>query len=932
MQNPYQAQRQREEKALAQYVDVLVDTKVNEELLRVKPIQVDGLRGWNKAATKIQAWVRKCQAQRNWPEKQKQLAEEKKRRQERKETAYIPYVLRIQRQYRIYRTINLLRSYKEAKAWRLCWADSVQDQERKASALAENAIEEWSTEQVASWAQGRGLDPTVFITGCISGGILLLLDEMELSELGIKAFTERLKVMIFVKEEVDKLRGQQELERSMSVPLELFLRSPNTPPCSGWYILVEGEKVNGMPLWKRRVGAFWLFSGLRNTWLIGDKQEADEKFNCDTGFLTHPTVHNGVMPQHLKGPWDRFTLRGWAADEMIAFLTPDTIDVLLVDIVRQLQSVWRGKKARHVAAQRKEELRKKQELASAIKIQSLCRSWKAKKVRRERLLRKRAAERAALAALRNAAATKIQAMYRGASARTAVKQMRQEREGAVRKIQANFRGCQGRQRAKSRRLESKKQDVAATKIQARHRGNQDRSRAKRQLEELDRQRREWKAEMARREAAAVKIQASARGRAARREVARRREPPPPSKDDAAMVIQGRVRARAAKKDALLRKDKKLGPDAIRIQHWYRAVKQREHRRKHYKRIVQVTLLKEQLGAQTQYYKLASLRHRLVLEMEQAAARAIQDAYRGWLMRAQFHKLAAAKVALDQQVAEERRLSLERQSRAKAEKLARFREFIDWLHVFGGRKHRAAAERIQGRLVRIPQAKRLAAEKKAEHAERMRCRRAATLLQAAARRKQAYMALRRLMNVYCGRGKGAAVIEDLQQRLLEQAAQMSGLSHPHQLVDIQLRMHRLALKMSSCPLVGPYEALRLAVTPWLCSVPVRSVIVKTKRSKAEEHNSHRDQAWRSVLEESSDSEEEYMCRAHALCSDDAEEYVVQQVPQILRGEVQSVLLTLAAIDPNEGNRLLLMYRGVFNGLPVKRSWQRSSTLAVFGAFT
>eukprot|EP00929_Paragymnodinium_shiwhaense_P111832 TRINITY_DN8011_c0_g1_i2.p2 TRINITY_DN8011_c0_g1~~TRINITY_DN8011_c0_g1_i2.p2 ORF type:complete len:459 (+),score=120.46 TRINITY_DN8011_c0_g1_i2:166-1542(+) len=365
MQNPYQAQRQREEKALAQYVDVLVDTKVNEELLRVKPIQVDGLRGWNKAATKIQAWVRKCQAQRNWPEKQKQLAEEKKRRQERKETAYIPYVLRIQRQYRIYRTINLLRSYKEAKAWRLCWADSVQDQERKASALAENAIEEWSTEQVASWAQGRGLDPTVFITGCISGGILLLLDEMELSELGIKAFTERLKVMIFVKEEVDKLRGQQELERSMSVPLELFLRSPNTPPCSGWYILVEGEKVNGMPLWKRRVGAFWLFSGLRNTWLIGDKQEADEKFNCDTGFLTHPTVHNGVMPQHLKGPWDRFTLRGWAADEMIAFLTPDTIDVLLVDIVRQLQSVWRGKKARHVAAQRKEELRKKQEIVES---------------------------------------------------------------------------------------------------------------------------------------------------------------------------------------------------------------------------------------------------------------------------------------------------------------------------------------------------------------------------------------------------------------------------------------------------------------------------------------------------------------------------------------------------------------------------------------
>eukprot|EP00929_Paragymnodinium_shiwhaense_P033086 TRINITY_DN18235_c0_g2_i3.p1 TRINITY_DN18235_c0_g2~~TRINITY_DN18235_c0_g2_i3.p1 ORF type:complete len:2059 (+),score=493.11 TRINITY_DN18235_c0_g2_i3:110-6286(+) len=100
-----------------------------------------------------------------------------------------------------------------------------------------------------------------------------------------------------------KARGLAQQRCWSSIAASLEVTSPLLPQCGGLYdLLVVGEDmmtVRGMPLWKHRKRDFWLFPGPSGQWHIGDEQEAEQAFDCDTGLLVTLNEHEGRTPDDL---------------------------------------------------------------------------------------------------------------------------------------------------------------------------------------------------------------------------------------------------------------------------------------------------------------------------------------------------------------------------------------------------------------------------------------------------------------------------------------------------------------------------------------------------------------------------------------------------------------------------------------------------------
>eukprot|EP00929_Paragymnodinium_shiwhaense_P034673 TRINITY_DN18836_c0_g1_i1.p1 TRINITY_DN18836_c0_g1~~TRINITY_DN18836_c0_g1_i1.p1 ORF type:complete len:1757 (+),score=410.38 TRINITY_DN18836_c0_g1_i1:207-5477(+) len=71
-------------------------------------------------------------------------------------------------------------------------------------------------------------------------------------------------------------------------------------PVAGAYDVEVGVLKNLMPLWKRRGGGFWLFSGPSERWFIGDDFAFDEDFTLDEGEICAKDAHAGQLP-HESG-------------------------------------------------------------------------------------------------------------------------------------------------------------------------------------------------------------------------------------------------------------------------------------------------------------------------------------------------------------------------------------------------------------------------------------------------------------------------------------------------------------------------------------------------------------------------------------------------------------------------------------------------------
>mmetsp|Transcript_20358 Transcript_20358/g.64001 ORF Transcript_20358/g.64001 Transcript_20358/m.64001 type:complete len:665 (+) Transcript_20358:408-2402(+) len=101
-------------------------------------------------------------------------------------------------------------------------------------------------------------------------------------------------------------------------PLVLQVVSPNEQAaCSGEYTLCSGEEANGSPLWQKRDGGRWLYSGVDGKWYVGGPLSRRYDFQCASGFLCCGQVHGGRMPDSIAGAWEVGNGSSWRQDRDI---------------------------------------------------------------------------------------------------------------------------------------------------------------------------------------------------------------------------------------------------------------------------------------------------------------------------------------------------------------------------------------------------------------------------------------------------------------------------------------------------------------------------------------------------------------------------------------------------------------------------------------
>jgi len=75
--------------------------------------------------------------------------------------------------------------------------------------------------------------------------------------------------------------------------------SSRQPACAGDYHLVSGLCPAGLPLWKKRDGYRWLYSGADGRWYVGGKFSWASRFHCAAGYIFSVKPHEGALPHEI---------------------------------------------------------------------------------------------------------------------------------------------------------------------------------------------------------------------------------------------------------------------------------------------------------------------------------------------------------------------------------------------------------------------------------------------------------------------------------------------------------------------------------------------------------------------------------------------------------------------------------------------------------
>eukprot|EP00929_Paragymnodinium_shiwhaense_P095561 TRINITY_DN56756_c0_g1_i1.p1 TRINITY_DN56756_c0_g1~~TRINITY_DN56756_c0_g1_i1.p1 ORF type:complete len:2798 (+),score=582.29 TRINITY_DN56756_c0_g1_i1:165-8558(+) len=125
-------------------------------------------------------------------------------------------------------------------------------------------------------------------------------------------------------------------------PRVVHVSAPNQIQLVGEYEVVPGALANDFPLWKKTDDNFYLYSGLSGQWLVGDAEEMEQMFACDTGFIATQYAHGGLLPHELAGTsmgsWMSFDGQAYHEDPTVAVslgrvasegevIAPDSIEV-----------------------------------------------------------------------------------------------------------------------------------------------------------------------------------------------------------------------------------------------------------------------------------------------------------------------------------------------------------------------------------------------------------------------------------------------------------------------------------------------------------------------------------------------------------------------------------------------------------------------------
>eukprot|EP00929_Paragymnodinium_shiwhaense_P049943 TRINITY_DN25183_c0_g1_i6.p1 TRINITY_DN25183_c0_g1~~TRINITY_DN25183_c0_g1_i6.p1 ORF type:complete len:979 (-),score=204.76 TRINITY_DN25183_c0_g1_i6:152-3088(-) len=648
-----------------------VDDKIREAIAQGKP-QLFGLQRWNEAATKLQAVWRGFTTRYAMRAYRKRWRLEQKRR--RKEAAK-----RLQRAWRR-RRVRI--------AGRLLLESTKREKLLQEYGVVGIAL--WSRADVTNWALQHKLDATSLKSAGLSGHLLLKLsDKMLREEIGVQSALHRAKLLARTRELIALAKRLSKEYRARVAPQELFISCPSRSLCQGWYRRLPGTaRANGQPIWQHEERSYFVFSGRQGAWMVGDEQEQECKFKCDTGFLTSLKFHEGRMPHTVpEGEWRRFEETGWLRDSDVHVVGFRNLQAARRLAALRIQIEWRkrqrepGKGAcgrrnakltnlfgqdgllrqkvtelqhqqmesrRKATEERRELLRLdlvERKKVCATKIQTFVRVCIAQRVvqaMRDQakaatvILPKVASYWAAKRIVLMKARLLHEERHRRAAAELQAAQLAEGRQDAATSIQAAQRGKIGRRKADRQREENQlhaeedRRNEAATKVQALQRGRVGREKAAESR--LAKRCRDAEELERRQHQAATVIEARQRGKLERRRSKQRIEDNRLDRErqQAAGKIQAVARGRQQRERYALMRDKKVEA-ATQIQGIFRRLRQTRRMRDRWQAILRkhsVDKLREQLTTQSKARDLAAKRFNLEVEAKQVAATKIQAAYRG----------------------------------------------------------------------------------------------------------------------------------------------------------------------------------------------------------------------------------------------------------------------------------------------------------------
>ena len=88
---------------------------------------------------------------------------------------------------------------------------------------------------------------------------------------------------------------------SIYIPDVLTVKTPYHAHCNGDYFLVEKERPNQQPLWKKSDRELWIYSTVSGRWAIAGPLVKQEGFDASSkGRIKSKERHEGVMPPLVK--------------------------------------------------------------------------------------------------------------------------------------------------------------------------------------------------------------------------------------------------------------------------------------------------------------------------------------------------------------------------------------------------------------------------------------------------------------------------------------------------------------------------------------------------------------------------------------------------------------------------------------------------------